>query len=179
MTLTPDRQVLVTRLQAFVDQHDIRPKAPLVPWNSGVYAVLDCVFSCMADYTTVVLPTLERFGTNSGLHDQPDLTFHQFLEDVDNRFPGDDRFLLYATNIMVNRQQISGRTKVQVAYDVCAFFTARNFQTRAALQALPERQEERPDELVHLILKELVARRKVRGIGPALGRYLLMLSMAP
>jgi len=58
----PERSALVSSLRAFVQTEQITPDPVYVHWNSGLYAVLDCVFSSQARYAQVVLPLLqERF----------------------------------------------------------------------------------------------------------------------
>lgn len=145
--------------------------------KSGVYSVLDCVFSSMAKFKTVVVPTLQRFGESSGLHDTAELTFNQFLVFVQGQQhirPTAERFAEVAQNDFANSQKISGRTKVEVAYDVCEFFAARGYQTKADLQILPV------EELEKLVMQDMVNLRgdpnitKIRGMGLALGAYLLI-----
>ena len=77
------------------------------------------------------------------------------------------QFETYAQTTMQTRHKIAGRLKVEVAYDVCKFFVERRYETRGDLLALGE------DRLEQLVLVELV--QTVRGIGPVLARYLLLL----
>lgn len=174
MTSVPDQQHLIDTLAAFVDQQDMQPRA-LQPWNSSVYAVLDCVFSNQANYVSMVLPALKRFGERTGMLDTPELTLRQFTDDVDHRFPDEpDRFAVYAREIMGNRGKIGRQTKVEVAYHLAQFLIDKGFQTRADListQTGPDGE----DRLVKLVLKDIVMNHGVYGIGPALGRYLLLL----
>lgn len=163
----PDVPTLVDRLRVFVQEADLQPDPDVQPWNSGVYAVLDCVYSAQARYTSVVLPLLqERFPANSGLQDTPDLTFTAFLQSV-GATPTPERFEMYATDIMNNRQKLAGLLKVQVAWKIAEFFAARGLETKADLLALGS------DRLARLVLDELVP--TIHGMGPVLGRYLLLL----
>lgn len=162
----PDPELLAQRLSDFVRTESIHPDPDWQPWQSGVYAVLDCVYSSQARYDSVVLPLLyDRFPVTSGLADTPELTFSAFLVSVGDPTP--ERLEAYAVRIMGTRHKISGRLKVEVALDVCQFFAARGYETRAHLLALGEQR------LADLVLDELVT--SVRGIGPVLGRYLLLL----
>ena len=112
----PDLQLLVDQLRAFVQAEGIQPDPKFAPWNSGVYAVLDCVYSSQARYASVVLPLLQdRFPRLSGLKDTPELRFSDFLQSVGPE-PTVERLETYASEVMENRQQIAGRLKVQVAY---------------------------------------------------------------
>lgn len=163
----PDLPLLVDHLRAFVLAEGIQPDSNFVPWNSGVYAVLDCVYSAQARYASIVLPLLQdRFPRLSGLQDTPELRFSDFLHSVGPE-PTVERLETYAREVMENRQQIAGRLKVQVAYDVCQFFVGRGLETRADLRALGD------EALARLVLDDLVP--AVRGIGPVLARYLLLL----
>lgn len=175
---------LASDLRAFIAEKGIVPDLHFIQWSSGVYAVLDCVFSSMANYATTVLPLLQqRFSQREGMQDISALTFTAFIRDVET-FPPATRFADYARDVMRNRQQISGRTKVEVAYDVCQFFARKGYDTRASLLALPTSEEVRDSAgvllrmelgaLEHMVLEELIEKHAVRGIGPALGRYLLM-----
>ncbi|GAA4012783.1 hypothetical protein GCM10022631_25620 [Deinococcus rubellus] len=183
--MIPDRSSLIESLEQFIDQQQIQPDPQFSHWNSGVYAVLDCVFSALAKYDTVVLPTLKRFGENTGLVDEPGLTFSAFLQDVE-RFPEEDRFKTYASDMMKNSQVLSGRTKVEVAYEVCKVFKRHGYNTKADLLALPKGKPADPEAgtpvtlgvAEQLVLEGIVngipPEDKVRGIGAALGPYLLM-----
>lgn len=155
------------RLRVFVQEAGIEPDPDFRPWNSGVYAVLDCVYSAQARYASVVLPLLDvRFPANSELQDDADLTFTAFLQSV-GITPTPEQFETYAADIMNNRQKLAGELKVQVAWNIAAFFAARGLETKADLLALGS------DELALLVLDELVP--AIRGLGPVLGRYLLLL----
>jgi hypothetical protein len=175
MTL-PDRDVLTRQLHDFVRTESIVPTATTLHWRSGVYAVLDCVYSSMAKFEEVVLPTLKRFGERSGLQDVPELKFSAFIKDVDERFPGPEGFDTYAKTVMGNRQRLSGRSKVEVAYEVCRFFASRKHETVGSLRSLPPGEPETLGELECLVLHRMMASgpAHIRGIGVALGPYLLM-----
>lgn len=167
--MSPDSHELSLRLAAFAQEHDFDLKTPFdTDWRkSGVYAVLDCVFSSMARYESVVVPTLARFGARSGLADTPDLKCSEFLaylRDGEQR-PTPERFEAVAVNIFANRQRIAQRLKVEVAYDVCAFFAEHGLETKADLQAQMQGRK-----LECLIVNDL----QVRGIGLALRSYLLI-----
>lgn len=155
--------------------------------KSGVYAVLDCVFSAQAKFDTVVVPTLKRFSEHSALEDREELTFTEFLNFVRGEQigrPAEVRFAEVARDVFGNSQKISGRTKVEVAYDVCEFFASQGYETKAALQALPSglpftcQHSGEPSELEKQIMNRMVngmaAEGKVRGMGLALGAYLLI-----
>jgi len=176
--------VLQSSLRAFIAEHGIKPDSQFAHWQSGVYAVLDCVFSSQARYEITVLPALKRFAANTGLKDEPGLTFTAFVQSVD-RFPEPQRFTTYARNVMGNRQQLSGQTKVEVAYNVCQRFISCGHDTKAALlAALPKGKPAdpatetpaTPSALETIVLGEMIkdGPHKIRGMGAALGPYLLM-----
>ena len=51
----PNVPLLIDKLRAAVDRGMIRLEEFIV-WHSGVYALLDCVFSAQVQYARVVLP---------------------------------------------------------------------------------------------------------------------------
>ncbi|MFW8626931.1 hypothetical protein [Deinococcus sp. ME38] len=151
---------LPAQLSAFVQKQGIvvDPEFSLHP--SGVHSVVNCVFSAQARFEVVVLPLLKRL--NDRLPDVPELTFQTFVDDVDSLGVQG-----YAEDILRNRQQLSGRLKVEVAREVAAFFIRHGIQTANDFRALGDEVAEQ------LVLVELV--RDVKGIGPTLAHYLLWL----
>lgn len=132
-------------------------------WQSGVYAVADCIFSAQSRYHSVVKPMLDRWGgIRPAMVDRAGLTFSDFMAEVDAF--GDDKFEEYARQVMT-RHVLAGRRKVEVCYDAARFFTARGVETAEDLRAQAD--------LRTLILEDF--QRDIRGVGPALARYLLML----
>jgi len=160
----PNVPLLIDKLRGLVDRGPIRLEEFIV-WQSGVYALLNCVFSAQARYVEVVLPMLRtRLAKRPGLADVADLTFSAFLKDVDCFGPA--KFARYGAEVLT-RNVLAGRSKVEVCYESALFFARLGLERRRELQALPS------PLLEHLVLSDL--RREVRGIGPALGKYLLML----
>lgn len=162
-------ETLAQKLSQFVDEHNIHPDPYFVPYKSGVYAVIDCVFSAQANYTTVTKAT-KRLAER--LPDTADLTFSQFLADLEQFGPDH-----YADKVLT-RQVLAKRPKVQVACDVAQFFVARNIETKADLHArypvaAVNRLGKEAQSLENLFLNELVS--SIRGIGPVLASYLLVL----
>ena len=151
---------LPAQLSAFVQKQGIvvDPEFSLHP--SGVHSVVNCVFSAQARFEVVVLPLLKRLDDR--LPDVPELTFQTFVNDVDSLGVQG-----YAEDILRNRQQLSGRLKVEVAREVAAFFIRHRIQTTADFQKLKSCAAE------HLVLVKLV--QDVKGIGPTLAHYLLWL----
>ncbi|ULH18224.1 hypothetical protein MF271_22410 (plasmid) [Deinococcus sp. KNUC1210] len=118
----PGLAELVSSLRAFVQEEGIQPDPAYIQWNSGLYAVLDCVYSSQVRYALIVLPLLQqRFPAATGLKDTLELTFSAFLDSV-GRDPTPERLEAYAANTLRTRHKIAGRLKVEVAYDVCRFF---------------------------------------------------------
>ena len=180
---------LSDRIITFLADEGIAPNGLFdADWRkSGVYAVLDCVFSSQIRFS-VVEKALATFAEKSGLRDTPELTFSGFLafvrDETDVR-PSTERFDWVAEHIFGYRGKISGRTKVEVAYDVCEFFAAKGYETKRDLQALPAGKPftctdtGESGELERLVMQGIVnldgkSPYKVRGMGLALGAYLLM-----
>lgn len=157
---------LVAKLHSLVIEKGIRPEpagTPWFPWQSGVYALVDCIFSAQSDYKGVVLPLLRRLATRPDLEDDPSLRFSAFLADVD-RF-GSDKFEQYAVQVLT-RNKIAGRLKIEICHDASRFLSRRGLETMADLHALG-------DKLEPLVLGDMQA--AVYGMGPALAHYLLTL----
>jgi ADP-ribosylglycohydrolase len=134
-----------------------------VVWQSGVYVVADCIFSAQTRYHSVVKPMLDRWATlRPAMSDRADLTFSEFLADVETY--GEGKFEAYGSQVMT-RQVLAGRRKVEVCCEAARFFVERGIETAADLRVR--------EDLRALILEDF--QRAVRGVGPALARYLLML----
>ena len=134
-------------------------------WQSGVYAVVDCVFSAQARYESTVLPMLlKRLPARPGLVDAPELTFSAFIADIESF--GNEPWDTYGERVLT-LQVLARRRKVQVCYDIATFFVERGYETIGDLQTLGE------EALVELVLGPLQA--SIHGMGPALARYLVML----
>ena len=151
-------------LNKFIVENSVRPSDDYFVWNSSVYALLDCVLSAQSRYSSVVLPLLKE-RLPMFLQDTAQLTFGEFLASVDAR--GEDKFERYAVEVFKNRQKIAGRLKVEICYECAEFFRAKGFEKLADFHAASS------EKLELLILLELV--QKIRGIGPTLARYLLIL----
>ncbi len=161
----PDIEHLIFELEKYIET-DIRLDSEYLEWKSGVYAVVDCVFSAQAKYDSMVLPILQkRLPIRPGLQDDSELTFSAFLQDMD--LFGTNRFERYANEVIKNRQKISNRLKTEICYDVCHFFVHKGFETKSDLQALSG------DAFQKLVLDDL--QQSIRGIGSTLAKYLLML----
>lgn len=154
--------MLSESLVRFVQDRNLPVNERYPLWHSGVYALIDCIYSAQAKYQSTVLPILQQRLPAHGLEDHPELRFSDFLELVEQRGPE-----VYAQEVLKNRQRVGGRLKLEVVLDACRFFAGKGLETRADLECLAA------GELDALILEDLV--RAVKGIGPALARYLLML----
>jgi hypothetical protein len=165
MSNRADVEHLIFELEKYLET-DIKISGEYLEWQSGVYAVVDCVFSARAKYDLMVLPILQkRLPLRPDLQDDPELKFSAFLQDMDSF--GVDKFERYAKEVVMNRQKISDRLKAEICYDVCQFFVQKKLETKRDLQVLEAKA------LEQLVLNDL--QQSVRGIGPALARYLLML----
>lgn len=168
-SLHPDPLSLVAELHCQIAKGVIAIDPSPVYWESGVYSIVDCVFSSQTRHEAVVLPMLrERLAARSQMEDHVSLRCSDFLADIDsielNR--EDNRFDAYGKAVL-NLQVLGGRRKVEVCYEIASFFADRSLETMTDMQRLGER------ELLSLILGPL--QKKVRGIGPALARYLAIL----
>lgn len=160
---------LTFKLRAFVSDNGIKPDPDFKIYQSGVHAVVDCVFSSQTRFGTVE-NVLQRLSEQ--LPDEPGLTFSEFMKAVDQQGAQS-----YAQVVLKNQQQIAGHLKVQVAYDVAQYFVRHGFETKAQFQqtGAPDSEEyvQQKTRVEQLILVDLVA--AVHGIGPVLARYLLLL----
>lgn len=166
LSFQPDPNLLAEKLYVLITNVGISPEmagTPWLPWQSGVYALLDCIFSSQSDYNAVVLPLLRRLATRPNLRDEPGLCFSSFLADVDGF--GKDKFERYAVQVLT-RNKIAGRLKVEICYEAANFFVRQGLETMSDLHRLGVKLEP-------LILNDLQA--KIHGVGPALAHYLLTL----
>ena len=162
----PNSEELTVKFYNLITTLGIVPEkagTPWLPWQSGVYALLDCIFSSQSNYKGVVLPLLGRLSERPNLSDTPDLHFSTFLTDIDGF--GDDRFEQYARQVLT-RNKIAGRLKVEICYEAAHFFVKRGLETMTDLHRLETKIEP-------LILTDLQG--SIRGVGPALSHYLLTL----
>ncbi len=94
---------LIFELEKYLET-DIKMSSEYLEWHSGVYAVVDCVFSAQAKYNSMVLPILQkRLPLRSNLQDDPELKFSAFLQDIDSS--GIDKFERYADEVVLNKQK--------------------------------------------------------------------------
>ena len=161
----PNEVVLCGALSQLLENGVIAVDPDYCLWKSGVYAVIDCVFSAQAKYESVVLPMLrERLPARQGMVDKEELRFSDFIADVDSF--GSDKWDAYGSAVL-NLQVLARRRKVEVCHDIAHFFVSRNLETMPDLRALGE------PALVELVLGPLQS--QIHGIGPALARYLAIL----
>jgi hypothetical protein len=146
-----------------IEGGSIRLDGEYIVWQSAVYALINCVFSAQANYSGGVLPML-RDRLARRLPDGPDLTLHAFLADVDSF--GSTKFERYAREVLT-RQRLARRLKVEICYEAAEFLVARGMQRKRDFRSLDQ------EALDALLMIDL--RGAVRGIGPTLARYLLML----
>jgi len=155
--------VLERAVRSRVEDGAIRLDGEYIVWLSAVSCVIDCVFSAQANYSATVLPML-RHRLAARLPDQPDLSFNEFVADIDSF--GGERFEGYAREVLT-RQKLARRLKVEICYDTARFFMARGIERKSGFRTLDN------ESLEALLLTDL--REAIRGIGPTLARYLLML----
>ena len=166
LTARPDPDALAAKLHSLIVKNGISPEpagTPWLPWQSGVYALVDCIFSSQSKYKSVVLPLISRLATRPTLQDTPDLHFSAFLTDIDGF--GANKFERYAVQVLT-RNKIAGRLKVEICYNASSFFAKRGLETITDLHTLGAGLEP-------LVLKDLQA--AIHGVGPALAHYLLTL----
>jgi len=165
MNQTLSKKGLRRGLDAHIESGAVVVDPNYSTWKSGVFAVVDCVFSAQAKYETMVLPMLqERLSARPGMADTKALTFSHFMADVDLFAP--DRWDGYGRAVLT-RQVLARRRKVEVCYDIAQYFVERGFETSKDLRKLGDEQ------LTELVLGPLQS--AIRGLGPALSRYLLIL----
>lgn len=191
----PDVATLTEQLLDFIKDEKIavNPEFTAEMEKSGVYAVINAVFSSMAVFAGVV-SAMKNFGENSGLRDVPELKFSDYLKCVrgDSEVPTKERFDEVAAKIFCNKGVIAGRRKVEVAYDVCQRFVKHDLETHKDVQALPKgipftcEHPGTPGDLEKLVIGGIAGypgynsptydlpNLKVRGIGLALGAYMLI-----
>lgn len=159
MTECTMTDTLTDQLRIFVEQEKIQIDPDFKIYKSAAHALVDCVFSSMAKFDAVVKPLMTRLEQH--LPDRHMLTLSELVEDIDAL--GVEK---YAKEVL-NLQRISGRLKVQIVRDAAEFLISQGIETKADFADLSAR------EAACIVLYELVD--TVRGIGPALSRYLMLL----
>ncbi|HJO26487.1 MAG TPA: hypothetical protein QF730_04490, partial [Planctomycetota bacterium] len=77
---SPNEDGLCTELSRLLSEGKISIDDDFWTWESGVYGLVDCVFSSQARYESVVLPMLrERLPARPGMKDTPELKFSDFM----------------------------------------------------------------------------------------------------
>lgn len=149
---------LTQKLLEFVETHHIHPNPDFRGYKSGVYALVDCIFSSQARYSTVV-NLISRL--NRRFYDQETLTFTRLMQDIQKIGVQE-----YSEKILT-RQKIGKKLKTEIVLEAAQFLAGRSFETKDDLLALEIK------ELEKLILVDLV--REVYGIGSVVAEYLLIL----
>jgi len=161
----PNENELYAELSRLLAEGTITIDENYWTWESGVYGVVDCMYSLRANYESVVLPMLrERLPARPGMQDTPDLSFSDFMRDVDRFEP--DKWDGYGSAVL-NLQVISGRRKVEICYEIAQSLRDLGYETRADLLAIGE------EALVDLCRGPL--RNAIHGFGEAACRYLPLL----
>lgn len=140
---------------------DLNAKHYAEPFRSLGPCLIDCVYSLQTKYFPVVIPLLNRYGAkymNGDVHAEG-YTLDDFVKHIEDA-GGTEKF---ATDILKNKQVLSGRRKSEVCLEIANKLIAKGVQTKEDFYNYDRGQ-----------MESLL--RSVRGMGDAATNYLFMLA---
>lgn len=140
---------------------DLSAKHYAEPYKSLGPCLIDCVYSLQAKFFPVVVPLLNRYGDkymNGDVHAKG-YTLDDFIRHIEDA-GGTEKF---ATDVLKNKQILSGRRKSEVCLEIAEKLIKKGVQTKEDFYNYDRAQME-------------VLLRSVRGMGDAAINYLFMLA---
>lgn len=135
------------------------------PYNSFSAVILDCIYSLRAKYFAVTVPVVNRYADkfmNSNRFAYGD-NLTDFIKHIDES----GGCVAFAHDILKNHQQLSGRFKSEVCYELAKKLSSIHIETIHDFQNFQYTE----------ILESVI--RSVKGIGDAGLNYLFMLAGDP
>ncbi len=151
-----------------MNEYDLQRFSKPVEYNSLVFCIMDCIFSSQAIYESHVKPVLERYAKHrlevEGVRAlYVNQTLDSFIEDVDNM----GGCAAFVENIIINKQKLSGRLKMEVCYDLASVL-----YSELGIKDLNDFRKYMNNDIQQL--ESTI--KSVRGMGVALTPYLFMLA---
>lgn len=135
-----------------------------VPYQSLGPCILDCVYSLRAKYFAVTVKVVDRYAQAfmKGRAHDPGYSLTDFLRHIQSTGSKSN----FASNILNNRQKISGRLKSEICYDLAERLVYNKIETKSDFA------NANPAFIESII-------RGVKGLGNAAVNYLFMLAGDP
>lgn len=86
------------------------------PYNSLAICIIDCIYSLMARYCAVTVPIVERYAEKFMNNDK--FKSNENCKDLIAHIDSAGGYEKFAEDILNNRQQIGGRLKSEVCYEI-------------------------------------------------------------
>jgi len=137
----------------------------LEPYQSLPVCIVDCVYSLRARYFQVTVPIVQRYADKYMNGDR--LPRGYTLSDLMNQIELAGGFSKFASEVLKNNQQISGRLKSEICYELARKLRLLNIET------IDDFNKHENTEILEIII------RSVKGIGTAGLNYLFMLAGDP
>lgn len=135
-------------------------------YQSLSICLIDCIYSLRTRYFSTTVPLVKRYAdqyTNGNIYDAKDN-----LRDLMNHIDEAGGCEEFATNILKNRQQLNGRIKSEICYEL-----ADKMTRLLGINTLDDFRDYKDLEMLDIVL------RSVKGFGDAGLNYLYMLAGDP
>lgn len=144
---------------------DLNSLEYLEPYQSLPVCIIDCVYSLRAKYFQVTVPIVQRYADKYMNGDR--LAGGYTLSDLMNQIELAGGFHKFASEVLKNNQQISGRLKSEICYELSRKLKLLNIET------IDDFNKYETPEILEITI------RSVKGIGSAGLNYLFMLAGDP
>ncbi|MBN2833441.1 MAG: hypothetical protein JXR48_00600 [Candidatus Delongbacteria bacterium] len=135
------------------------------PYQSLDVCIIDVVYSLRAKYFQVTVPIVQRYADKFMNGDR--LAKGYTLSDLMDHIDSSGGAKKFASNLLKNNQQISGRLKSEICYELARKLRLLNIET------IEDFNKYEHTEIMEIII------RSVKGMGPAGLNYLFMLAGDP
>lgn len=135
-------------------------------YKSLAICLIDCVYSLRAQYFSTTVPVVERYAeafTNGDKYAE-----EENLKDLMRHIDDAGGYQVFAEEILKNRQQLSGRLKSEVCYEI-----ANKLVNHLHINTLDDFRNYEDEDLIKIVLES------VRGFKDAGINYLFMLAGDP
>lgn len=144
---------------------DLNSLEYLEPYQSLPVCIIDCVYSLRAKYFQVTVPIVQRYADKYMNGDR--LAEGYTLSDLMDQIELAGGFHKFASEVLKNNQQISGRLKSEICYELSRKLKLLNIET------IDDFNKYDNPEILEITI------RSVKGIGSAGLNYLFMLAGDP